>query len=74
MTPPAKTVAPATSRARAASTSNATGLPSDPNTTQLIAVSVTVDRDELSNALIELLGSSLIFSVGNTHTVVIDRS
>lgn len=50
------------------------GLPSDPNTTQLIAVSVTVDRDELSNALIELLGNSLIFSIGNTHTVVIDRS
>ncbi len=50
------------------------GLPGDPNTTQLIAVSVTVETEELSNAVVELLGGSLVFSVGSTHTVVIDRS
>ena len=51
-----------------------TGLPFDPSTRQLIAVSVTADDDELSNAIVELLGVSLVFSVGRTHTVVIDRS
>lgn len=50
------------------------GLPGDPTTTQLIFVSVTVDRDELSNAVVELLGGALVFSSGNTHSVVIDRS
>jgi len=50
------------------------GLPGDPLTTRLIAVSVTVELDELSNAVVELLGGGLIFSVGSKHTVVIDRS
>jgi len=50
------------------------GLPGDPTTTQLIAVSVTVDTDELSSAVVGLLGGSLVFSVGSKHTVVIDRS
>ena len=50
------------------------GLPFDPSTRQLIAVSVTADDDELSNAIAELLGGALIFSVGLTHTVLIDRS
>jgi type II secretory pathway pseudopilin PulG len=50
------------------------GLPGDPGTTQLIAVSVTVETQELSNAVVELLGGSLVFSVGLKHTVVIDRS
>ena len=50
------------------------GLPFDPSTTQLIAVSVTADDDSLSNAIVSLLRSSLVFSVGRTHTVVIDRS
>jgi len=50
------------------------GLPGDPTTTQLIAVSVTVEIEELSNAVVELLGGSIVFSVGLTHTVVIDRS
>ena len=50
------------------------GLPFDASTTQLIAVSVTADDDRLSNAIISLLRSSLVFSVGRTHTVVIDRS
>ena len=49
-------------------------IPGDPGTTQLIAVAVVVDTDELSNAVIELLGGSLLYSVGRKHTVVIDRS
>jgi len=50
------------------------GLPGDPSTRQLIALSVTVETDELSNAVMELLGGSILFSVGSKHTVVIDRS
>jgi prepilin-type N-terminal cleavage/methylation domain-containing protein len=50
------------------------GLPGDPTTTQLIATAVTVPDDALSNALVEILGSAVVASVGNTHTVVIDRS
>jgi prepilin-type N-terminal cleavage/methylation domain-containing protein len=50
------------------------GLPGDPTTTQLIAVSVTIETDELSNAVVELLGGAVVFSVGLKHTVVIDRS
>lgn len=50
------------------------GLPFDPSTRQLIAVSVTADDDELSNAIAELLGGTLVFSVGRTHTILIDRS
>jgi prepilin-type N-terminal cleavage/methylation domain-containing protein len=50
------------------------GLPGDPSTTTLIGVSVTTDDPALGNALIELLGSSIVFSVDNTHTIVIDRS
>jgi len=50
------------------------GLPGDPGTTTLIGVSVVVDDPLLGNALVELLGSAIVFSVGNTHTVVIDRS
>ena len=50
------------------------GLPGDPATTRLIAVSVTASTPELSDAIVELLGGSLVFSVGSTHTVLIDRS
>lgn len=49
-------------------------IPGDPNTTQLIAVSVVLDTDELSNAVLELLGGSILYSVGRRHTVIIDRS
>lgn len=49
------------------------GLPGDPNTRTLIGVSVTTDTDELGNAVAQFLGGSILFSVGNTHTVVIDR-
>lgn len=50
------------------------GLPGDPSTKTLIGVSVVVTDPQLGNALVELLGSAIVFSVGNTHTVVIDRS
>ena len=50
------------------------GLPGDPSTHTLIGVSVVVQDANLSNALVEFLGSAIVFSVGNTHTVVIDRS
>jgi len=49
------------------------GLPGDPTTRTLIGVSVTAESDELSNAVAQFLGGSILFSVGNTHTVVIDR-
>lgn len=50
------------------------GLPGDPSTRRLIGVSVATDDAELGNALVELLGNAIVFSVGNTHTIVIDRS
>ena len=49
-------------------------IPGEPGTNQLIAVAVILDNDELSNAVIELLGGSILFSVGRKHTVIIDRS
>lgn len=49
-------------------------VPGDPNTTQLIAVAVVIDTDELSNAVVELLGGSILYSVGRKHTFIIDRS
>ncbi len=49
------------------------GLPGDPDTRTLIGVSVTTESDELGNAVAQFLGGSILFSVGNTHTVVIDR-
>ncbi|MCG6986901.1 MAG: prepilin-type N-terminal cleavage/methylation domain-containing protein [Gemmatimonadetes bacterium] len=50
------------------------GLPGDPKTHTLIGVSVVVTNPALGNALVELLGKAIIFSVGNRHTIVIDRS
>ena len=50
------------------------GLPGDPSTTTLIGVSVAADDDRLSNAIAEFLGGAIVFSVLNTHTIVIDRS
>jgi prepilin-type N-terminal cleavage/methylation domain-containing protein len=49
-------------------------VPGDPNTTQLIAVAVVIETDELSNAVVELLGNSILYSVGRKHTFIIDRS
>ncbi len=50
------------------------GLPGDPNVTLLIGASVTAPDDRLSNGIVELLGGRIVFTVGNTHTVVIDAS
>lgn len=50
------------------------GLPGDPSTHTLIGVSVVVEDPNLSGALVEFLGSAIVFSAGTTHTVVIDRS
>ena len=50
------------------------GLPGDPNTTMLIGVSVVAAEDDLGSAIAEFLAGAIVFSVGNTHTIVIDRS
>ena len=50
------------------------GLPGDPNTTQLIGAAVIADTDELSNAIAQMLGGLIVFTVGRRHTVVIDAS
>ena len=50
------------------------GLPGDPGTTRLIGVSVNATDASLSNAIVEILGAAVVFSVGSTHTIVIDRS
>jgi prepilin-type N-terminal cleavage/methylation domain-containing protein len=50
------------------------GLPGDPNAGLLIGASVTAPDNRLSNGIAELFGGSIVFSVGNTHTVVIDVS
>ncbi len=50
------------------------GLPSDPSATLLIGVSVTVEDPTMGNALLEFLGTAIVFSVSTTHTIVIDRS
>lgn len=50
------------------------GLPGDPGTHTLIGVSVVVEDPMMGNALVELLGKAIVFSVGNAHTVLIDRS
>lgn len=50
------------------------GLPGDPGTRTLVGVSVNTADVSLGNALIEFMGGAIVFSVGNTHTIVIDRS
>jgi prepilin-type N-terminal cleavage/methylation domain-containing protein len=49
-------------------------IPGEPGTSQLIAVAVELDTDELSNAVLDLLGGTIVFSLGRRHTVLIDRS
>jgi type II secretory pathway pseudopilin PulG len=49
-------------------------IPGDPSTTRLVAVAVVCDTNELSNAVVEVLGGAIVFSVGLRHTVIIDRS
>jgi len=50
------------------------GLPGNPNVSQMIGMSITVTDAPLNNAIIEVLGGTIVFSVGNTHTVVFDAS
>jgi general secretion pathway protein G len=50
------------------------GLPSDPSMTLIIGVAITVPDDALSNAVVEVLGGAIAYSIGNTHTVVISAS
>lgn len=50
------------------------GLPGDPSASLMIGVSVNIDDVELSNALYEFMGSSILFTVGTKHTILIDRS
>jgi prepilin-type N-terminal cleavage/methylation domain-containing protein len=50
------------------------GLPGDPSTRTLIGVSVVAADAALGNAVLEHLGANVIMSVGNTHTVIIDRN
>jgi prepilin-type N-terminal cleavage/methylation domain-containing protein len=50
------------------------GLPNDPSATRLIGISVTAEDPTLGNALLELLGTAVVFSAGNTHTIVIEVS
>lgn len=45
----------------------------DPNTRMLSSVSVVAAAD-LGSAIGEFLSEAIVFFVGNTHTVVIDRS
>ena len=49
-------------------------IPGEPGTNQVIAIAVELDSDELSNAVVDLLGGTIIFSLGRRHTVLIDRS
>ncbi len=49
-------------------------IPGEPGTTQLIAVAVELDEDELSNAVLDLFGGSIVFSLGRRHTFLIDRN
>ncbi len=50
------------------------GLPGDPTTHTLIGISVTTTDPALGEAIRELLDGAIVFSVGNTYTIVIDRS
>ena len=50
------------------------GLPGDPSTRTLVGVSVNTDDEALGNAFVEFMGGRVVFSVGNSHTIVIDRS
>lgn len=44
-------------------------VPTDPNMTQLIAVAVVIVTDELSNALVEMLGNSILFSIRSVLSI-----
>lgn len=48
--------------------------PGDPSVTHIIGTLITAPDDELSNAIVELLGGRIVSSVGNSHLVAIDVS
>lgn len=50
------------------------GFPGDPNARRLVGVSVNTDEETLSNAIVEFIPGAVVFSVGTTHTILIDRS
>ena len=50
------------------------GLPGNPNVSQMIGAAITVTDAPLNNAIVEVLGGTIVFSIGNTHTVVFDAS
>lgn len=50
------------------------GLPYDPNVTRMIGAAITVPDPALSNAIVEVLGGAIVYSIGNTHTVVFDAT
>lgn len=49
------------------------GLPGDPGTTRILGVAVVTDNDELGRALVELLGDSGWYLVGNSYVRIVDR-
>jgi prepilin-type N-terminal cleavage/methylation domain-containing protein len=50
------------------------GLPGNPNVTRMVGAAITVPDAPLNNAIVEVLGGAIVFSIGNTHTVVFDAS
>lgn len=50
------------------------GLPGNPNVNRMVGAAITVPDDPLNNAMVEVLGGAIVFSVGNTHTVVFEAS
>lgn len=50
------------------------GFPGDPDARRLVGVSVNTDEETLGNAIVEFIPGAVVFSVGNTHTILIDRS
>jgi prepilin-type N-terminal cleavage/methylation domain-containing protein len=50
------------------------GLPYDPSASRMVGLAITVTQPALDNAIVEVLGGAIVFSVGSTHTVVFDAS
>ena len=50
------------------------GLPGYPATTTIIGVSVSTTDAVLADAVAELMGNAIVFSLGTTHTVLIDQN
>ena len=50
------------------------GLPGNPNVSRMVGAAITVTDAPLNNAILEVLGGTIVFSIGNTHTVVFDAS